>query len=142
MCPGLPLCGLQPTKPLTPTDGSNASRHHTWKQAVSSLPSEASGFHSSLPMLKRPVPSFSTIGTLCLLAYIGIHLRGMAKGSQRRSARLGAHSILAILLAGLAVGLTNFLAAKTCSGMGFFRNQKLHLKPANLPGASSLAARS
>lgn len=51
-------------------------------------------------------------GTLCLIGYAGIHFRKLATGSRTRSARLGAHSIMAILLAGLAVGFTNFLAAK------------------------------
>ena len=52
------------------------------------------------------------IGTLCLLGYVGIHFQGLVRGSRKRSTRLGTHSILALLLAGLAVGLTNFLAAK------------------------------
>jgi ABC-type uncharacterized transport system involved in gliding motility auxiliary subunit len=52
------------------------------------------------------------IGTLCLLGYVGIHFKGLVRGSRKRSTRLGTHSILALLLAGLAVGLTNFLAAK------------------------------
>ena len=51
-------------------------------------------------------------GTLCLFGYVGIYFRGLLTGSRTRSARLGTHSIFAILLAGLAVGLTNFLAAK------------------------------
>ena len=51
-------------------------------------------------------------GTLCLLGYVGIHFKGLVRGSRKRSTRLGTHSILALLLAGLAVGLTNFLAAK------------------------------
>ena len=41
-----------------------------------------------------------------------MHFRWLVTGSRKRSTRLGAHSILAILLAGIAVGLTNFLAAK------------------------------
>ncbi|MGV7228841.1 MAG: GldG family protein [Nitrospirales bacterium] len=52
------------------------------------------------------------IGTLCLLGYVGIHFQGLVRGSRKRSTRLGTHSILALLLAALAVGLTNFLAAK------------------------------
>lgn len=52
------------------------------------------------------------IGTVCLLGYVGIHFQGLVRGSRKRSARLGTHSILAILLAALAVGLTNFLANK------------------------------
>ena len=52
------------------------------------------------------------IGTLCLLGYVGIHFQGLVRGSRKRSARLGTHSILAILLAALAVGLANFLADK------------------------------
>lgn len=52
------------------------------------------------------------IGTVCLLGYVGIHFQGLVRGSRKRSARLGTHSILAILLAALAVGLTNFLADK------------------------------
>ena len=52
------------------------------------------------------------IGTVCLLGYVGIHFQGLVRGSRKRSARLGTHSILAILLATLAVGLTNFLADK------------------------------
>jgi hypothetical protein len=52
------------------------------------------------------------IGTLCLLGYVGIHFQGLVRGSRKRSARLGTHSIIAILLAALAVGLTNFLADK------------------------------
>ena len=52
------------------------------------------------------------IGTLCLLGYVSIHFQGLVKGSRKRSTRLGLSSILAILLAALAVGLTNFLADK------------------------------
>ena len=52
------------------------------------------------------------IGTLCVLASGGIHIRQLVKGSQKRATRLGAHSVLAILLAGVAIGLTNYLAAK------------------------------
>jgi ABC-type uncharacterized transport system involved in gliding motility auxiliary subunit len=52
------------------------------------------------------------IGILCLLGYVGIYFRWLVTGSRKRSTRLGTHSILAILLAGIAVGLTNFLAAK------------------------------
>jgi len=52
------------------------------------------------------------IGTLGLLGYVGIHWRGLVSGSRKRSTRLGTHSLLAILLAALAVGFTNFLAAK------------------------------
>jgi ABC-type uncharacterized transport system involved in gliding motility auxiliary subunit len=36
----------------------------------------------------------------------------LVRGSRKRSTRLGTHSILALLLAGLAVGLINFLASK------------------------------
>ena len=52
------------------------------------------------------------VGTLCILGYVGIHFRWLVTGSRKRSTRLGTHSILAILLAGIAVVLTNFLAAK------------------------------
>ena len=52
------------------------------------------------------------VGTLCLLGYLAIHFQGLIKGSQKRATRLGTHSILALLLAALALGLTNFLAAK------------------------------
>ena len=69
-----------------------------------------------LPLLVPQVENTASIilgvGTLCLLGYIGIHFQGLVRGSGKRSTRLGTHSILAILLAGIAVGLTNFLAAK------------------------------
>ncbi len=69
-----------------------------------------------LPLFAPGVENVSSmilaIGTLCLLGYVGIHFQGLVRGSGRRSTRLGTHSILAILLAGLAVGLTNFLANK------------------------------
>jgi len=69
-----------------------------------------------LPLLAPNTENIASIilgiGTLCLLGYLGIHFQGLIKGSRKRSTRLGTHSILAILLAGLAVGLTNFLAAR------------------------------
>lgn len=69
-----------------------------------------------LPLLVPETENSSSIvlgiGTLCLLGYVGIHFQGLVRGSRKRSARLGTHSILAILLAALAVGLTNFLADK------------------------------
>ena len=70
----------------------------------------------SLPLLALEAENMASIilgiGTLCLLGYVGIHFQGLVKGSRKRSARLGLHSILAIFLAALAVGLTNFLADK------------------------------
>jgi ABC-type uncharacterized transport system involved in gliding motility auxiliary subunit len=69
-----------------------------------------------LPLLVPEVENSGSIvlgiGTVCLLGYVGIHFQGLVRGSRKRSARLGTHSILAILLAALAVGLTNFLADK------------------------------
>jgi len=69
-----------------------------------------------LPLLVPEVDNTASIvlgiGTLCLLGYVGIHFQGLVRGTRKRSTRLGTHSILAILLAGLAVGLTNFLANK------------------------------
>jgi len=69
-----------------------------------------------LPLLVQEVENIASIllglGTLCLLGYVGIYFQGLVKGSRKRSTRLGTHSILAILLAALAVGLTNFLANK------------------------------
>ena len=69
-----------------------------------------------LPLLAPEAESASSlllgIGTLCLLGYVGIHFQGLVRGSGKRSTRLGTHSILAILLASLAVGLTNYLADK------------------------------
>ncbi len=69
-----------------------------------------------LPLLAPEAENTASIilgvGILCLLGYIGIHIRRLATGSRKRSTRLGTHSILAILLAGIAVGLTNFLAIK------------------------------
>ncbi len=52
------------------------------------------------------------IGVLCLLGYVGIHFQGLVRGSRKRTTQLGTHSILALVLAALAVGLTNFLANK------------------------------
>ena len=69
-----------------------------------------------LPLIVSEMENMSSIllgmGTLCVLGYLGIHFRGLVKESHKRSAQLGTHSILAMLLAGLAVGLTNFLADK------------------------------
>ena len=69
-----------------------------------------------LPLLSSGAENISSIvlgiGTLCLIGYVGIHFQGLVRGSHKRSTRLGTHSILAILLAALAVGLTNFLADK------------------------------
>ena len=69
-----------------------------------------------LPLLMPKTENYASlilgVGTLCLLGYVSIHFQGLVKGSRKRSTRLGTHSILAILLAALAVGLTNFLANK------------------------------
>ncbi len=69
-----------------------------------------------LPILAPEAGNIASIvlgvGTLCILGYVGIHIRRLTTGSRKRTTRLGTHSILAILLAGSAVGLTNFLAAK------------------------------
>ena len=69
-----------------------------------------------LPLLNPDMENTGSIvlgiGTICLLGYVGIHFQGLVRGSRQRSARLGAQSIIAILLAGLAVGLTNYLANK------------------------------
>ncbi len=69
-----------------------------------------------LPLLAPEAETTASIilgvGTLCLLVYVGIHFRRISTGSRKRTTRLGTHSILAILLAGIAVGFTNFLAAK------------------------------
>jgi ABC-type uncharacterized transport system involved in gliding motility auxiliary subunit len=64
------------------------------------------------PEAETPASILVGIGTLGLLGYVGIHCRGLVSGSRKRSTRLGTHSLLAIILAGLAVGFTNFLAAK------------------------------
>ncbi len=70
----------------------------------------------SLPLLVPEAENTSSIvlgiGTLCLLSFVGIHFQELVRGSRKRSTRLGAQSILAIFLAGLAVGLTNHLANK------------------------------
>ena len=69
-----------------------------------------------LPLLAPEAEHMSSIvlgiGTLCLLGYVSIHFKGLIRGSGQRSTRLGAHSMLAIVLAALALGLTNFLADK------------------------------
>ncbi len=69
-----------------------------------------------LPLLKPEAENVGSlilgIGTFCLLGYVAIHFKGLVQGSRKRTTQLGTHSILAILLAGLAAGLTNFLANK------------------------------
>lgn len=69
-----------------------------------------------LPLLAPEAENTASIilgvGTLCLLGYVGIHIQRIATGARKRATRLGTHSIVAILLAGIAVGFTNFLAAK------------------------------
>ena len=72
------------------------------------------GFSLSLltPAAENTASLILGIGTCCLLGYVAMHFRGLVRGSRKRSTQLGTNSILAILLAGLAVGLTNYLAAK------------------------------
>ena len=69
-----------------------------------------------LPLLVPEAETIASIilgvGTLCLLGFVSIHIRRLATGSRKRTTRLGTHSLLAILLAGIAVGFTNFLADK------------------------------
>ncbi len=65
-----------------------------------------------LPEAETAASILLGLGTVCILGYVGIYVQALVRGGRTRSARLGTHSILAVLLAGLAVGLTNFLAAR------------------------------
>ncbi len=51
-------------------------------------------------------------GTLCLIGYLFLNVRSIRGFTQRRSTRLGFHSIVSVLLALVVVVLVNFLAAK------------------------------
>lgn len=67
------------------------------------------------------------IGTLCFLGYFAFHFRNLSALAQKRSTRLGAHSLMSILLAGIVVGLINFLAAKHAPEWDFSETQNFTL---------------
>jgi ABC-type uncharacterized transport system involved in gliding motility auxiliary subunit len=67
------------------------------------------------------------LGTLCLLGYFTWHFRRLTAFAQTRSSRLGAHSLGSLLLAGVVVGLMNFLAAKHAPEWDFSETQNFTL---------------
>jgi ABC-type uncharacterized transport system involved in gliding motility auxiliary subunit len=67
------------------------------------------------------------LGTLCLLGYFALHFRRLTALAQTRSTRLGAHSLLSVLLAGVVVGLINFLAARHSPEWDFSETQNFTL---------------
>ncbi len=67
------------------------------------------------------------IGTLCLLGYLALHFRSFRVFAGTRSTRLGAHSLVSILLAGVVVGLINFLAVKHAPEWDFSETQNFTL---------------
>lgn len=67
------------------------------------------------------------IGTLCLLGYLAFHFRSLTDLARTRSTRLGAHSLASVLLAGVVVGLINFLAAKHAPEWDFSETQNFTL---------------
>lgn len=67
------------------------------------------------------------LGTLCLLGYFAFHFRSLTALARTRATRLGAHSLFSILLAGIVVGLLNFLAAKHAPEWDFSETQNFTL---------------
>ncbi len=53
-----------------------------------------------------------SLGALCFVGYLAFHFRNISQVARMRSTRLGAHSLLTVVLAGIVVGLINFLAVK------------------------------
>ena len=66
-------------------------------------------------------------GTLCFLAYFAFHFRHLTGFARTRSTRLGAHSLVSVLLAGVVLGLVNFLAAKHAPEWDFSETQHFTL---------------
>jgi len=85
----------------------------------------------SLPMVSPHSGNLASIllgiGTLCLLGYFALHFRSLTTLARTRSTRLGAHSLLSVLLAGVVVGLINFLAAKHAPQWDFSETQNFTL---------------
>lgn len=67
------------------------------------------------------------IGTLCFIGYVAFHFRNLSALAQQRATRLGAHSLVSVLLAGVVVGLINFLAAKHAPEWDFSETQNFTL---------------
>ncbi|MGD9849889.1 MAG: GldG family protein [Nitrospirales bacterium] len=66
-------------------------------------------------------------GGLLLAGYFVIHVRSIARFARNRSARLGLHSILSVILAGIIVALANFLAARHAPEWDFSETQNFTL---------------
>lgn len=85
----------------------------------------------SLPMVYPDGGNLASIllglGTLCLLGYLAFHFRSLTALARTRSTRLGAHSLTSVLLAGVVVGLINFLAAKHAPAWDFSETQNFTL---------------
>jgi ABC-type uncharacterized transport system involved in gliding motility auxiliary subunit len=84
-----------------------------------------------LPLVYPDRVNFSSIllglGTLCLLGYFAFHFRSLTALARTRSTRLGAHSLISVLLAGVVVALLNFLAAKHAPEWDFSETQNFTL---------------
>jgi len=85
----------------------------------------------SLPLVYPDRGNLSSIllgiGTLCLLGYFAFHFRNLRALARTRSTRLGAHSLISVLLAGVVVALLNFLAAKHAPEWDFSETQNFTL---------------
>lgn len=66
-------------------------------------------------------------GGLLLAGYFVIHIRSIARLARNRSARLGLHSILSVILAVIIVALGNFLAARHAPEWDFSETQNFTL---------------
>ena len=85
----------------------------------------------SLPMVYPEGGNLASLllglGTLCLLGYFALHFRSLTALAQTRTTRLGAHSLVSVVLAGVVVGLINFLAAKHSPEWDFSETQNFTL---------------
>lgn len=66
-------------------------------------------------------------GGLLLASYFFLHFRSIATFSRHRSTRLGLHSILSVILAGIIVALGNYLAARHAPEWDFSETQNFTL---------------
>ncbi|MGE3939463.1 MAG: GldG family protein [Nitrospirales bacterium] len=67
------------------------------------------------------------IGGLLLAGYFFIHFRSIATLARHRSTRLGLHSLLSVMLAGMIVALGNYLAARHAPEWDFSETQNFTL---------------